>query len=81
MSEKKFDGAFPYGFIDVSQYQHFQAGLSIRQYYKAAALTGLTAALKGMPSVEVLDDFLSGLAATSAAIADRMIEEDEEHSK
>ena len=52
-------------------------GMSMRQYYKAAVLTGLISAL----STNVKPSAIMDLINATGELADAMIAEDEEHSQ
>lgn len=72
--------AFPLVVHDASRCQHIEAGLSIRQYYKAAVLPALIA--KAELSTLANDQYVRAqLVRLSGALAEAMIAEDEGHAK
>ena len=59
------------------------AGMTMRQYYKAAALTGLCMGASGLigrePSAYAKGPHNAGIVERASVLADSMIEEDEKH--
>ena len=79
----KNDGgpAFPYF---PTEYSHRNAeGMTMRQYYKAAALTGLCMGASGLigrePSAYPKGPHNAGIVERASVLADSMIAEDGEH--
>jgi len=88
--------AFPqHGFTsspEVAARMAEKGGMTIRQYYKAAAITGLTrgdlinASVPSLANATGRDavwanELIAALVKSSAELADAMLREDEEHAK